>query len=278
VIVCHDHHVTSDVSPDAAIFDQAAADPAMVVLVHGAWHGGWCWASLQAELDSRGIASLAADLPGHGASAAPLTGLQGDAQAVCDTLDMLADRHVGPIVLVGHSYGGAVITQAAAGRDDVNHLVYVAAFALEAGESVLGALGSFERREVALSAAMIPTTDGSATVLDRTAAAGALYGECPPPAVTAAIQRLSPQPMATMTERVDGSPRNEINSTYVVCSRDQAVHPDHQMVMAGRCSQQIELDTDHAPFLSSINEMADIVETVARGVSAGRTDTKVAPR
>jgi pimeloyl-ACP methyl ester carboxylesterase len=51
-----------------------------VVLVHGAWHGAWCWAALQAELENRGIASLAVDLPGHGASNEPFTDLHGDAR------------------------------------------------------------------------------------------------------------------------------------------------------------------------------------------------------
>ena len=71
-----------------------------VVLVHGAWHGAWCWSALQAELDQRGIASIAVDLPGHGASTAPLGDLHGDAAAVA----AVVDRIDGDVVLVGHSY------------------------------------------------------------------------------------------------------------------------------------------------------------------------------
>ena len=140
----------------------------MVVLVHGAWHGAWCWSAVQARLDQRGIASLAVDLPGHGASSEPLGGLHDDAAAVTALLDHLADRNTGPVVLVGHSYGGAVITQAAAGRDDVAHLAYLAAFALDDGESVLGCLASLERHDVDLAAAMVPTADGTTTTLDPT--------------------------------------------------------------------------------------------------------------
>ncbi|MEP4648950.1 MAG: alpha/beta fold hydrolase, partial [Ilumatobacter sp.] len=246
------------------------SSPAFVVLVHGAWHGGWCWAALQTRLDERGIASLSIDLPGHGASTADLTGLHGDAAAVSATLDVLASRDVGPIVLVGHSYGGAVITQAAAGRTDIGHLVYVAAFALDSGESVLSALGSFERRDVDLGAAMIPTADGTATTLDPATAAGALYGECAPETIAVALPRLSPQPMASMTEEVDGSPRDSVESTFVVCSRDRAVHPDHQAAMAARCTHRIELDTDHSPFMSDVDAMTDIVSDIARGVGHTR--------
>lgn len=249
-----------------------ALDP-LVVLVHGAWHGGWCWAGLQSALDQRGVASLAVDLPGHGASVADPTGLYGDARTLTATLDTLADRDAGPIVLVGHSYGGAVITQAAARRSDIGHLVYVAAFALDRGESVLSALGSFERRDVDLAAAMIPTADGTATVLDPASAPGALYGDCTAHAIAAALPRLSRQTMSSMTEEVEGSPRDDIQSTYVVCNRDRAVHPDHQAVMADRCSHRVDLDSDHSPFLSSIDDLAGIVTAIAHAVGERRVES-----
>ena len=231
-----------------------------VVLVHGAWHGAWCWASLQAELDRRGIPSHAIDLPGHGASVRPLGGLHHDAAHLTDTLD-----HLGlvDIVLVGHSYGGAVITHAAAGRTDLAHLVYVAAFALDDGESVNGALRSFDRESVDLAHAVQMHDDGT-TTLDPELAAGALYGACDPAAIDAALPRLSPQPAASMTESVTGSPRDDITSSYLRCLRDQAVPPAHQAVMAARCGEQIDIDTDHSPFLSAIDAVADHLERIAR--------------
>lgn len=240
--------------------------PATVVLVHGAWHGAWCWATFQAELDRRGIASIAIDLPGHGASTAPLTGLHGDAAHLTDALDRLGELGHGDVVLVGHSYGGAVITHAAAGRSDIGHLAYVTAFALDDGESVMGALGSFERHEVALAAAMVIAEDGATSTLEPVAATTALYGDCPPEAVAAALPRLSPQPMATMMESAIGSPRDTIESTYVFCDRDQAIHPAHQAVLAERCTTRVDIDTDHSPFVSAVTELADVIEPIARSV------------
>ena len=254
------HDTTQSRTPQSA---DDTAQPALVVLVHGAWHGAWCWSALQAELDRRGIASLAVDLPGHGTSAEPIGGLHEDAAVVSALLDRLAERDAGSVVLVGHSYGGAVITQAAAGRDDVGHLAYLAAFALDDGESVLGCLGALERHDVDLGAAMVPTADGSATTLDPTTAAPALYGSCPPEAIRAALPRLGPQSMASMTEEVTGAPRDTTPSTYVVCSRDRAVHPAHQRVLAERCSQHHVLDTDHSPFISAVGATADIIEQLA---------------
>jgi pimeloyl-ACP methyl ester carboxylesterase len=234
------------------------------VLVHGAWHGAWCWAALQAELDRHGVPSIAVDLPGHGGSAEPLTGLHGDAAALGNMLDRLQERGTGPVVLVGHSYGGAVITHAATGRNDIRHLVYIAAFALDDGESIIGALGTLERHDVALAAAMMPTADGAATNVDPELAPDALYGQCDPHVVAAALLRLSPQPMATMIEAVAGSPRSAVDSTYVVCLQDRAVHPAHQEVFARRCTNRVELDTDHSPFISAVDDVAAILEAITR--------------
>ena len=245
--------------------------PATVVLVHGAWHGAWCWASLQAELDRRGVPSFAVDLPSHGASVDEATGLHGHAAHLGALLDRLADRGAGPVVLVGHSYGGAVITQAAAGRDDVGHLLYIAAFALDDGESVMGALRAMPRHDVDLSAAMVPTSDGTATTLDGTSAPAALYGDAPPEVIAAAIPRLCAQTTSTMTEKVDGSPRTGIDSTYVVCTRDRAVHPEHQALMAARCTHRLDLATDHSPFLSAVDDVADVVESTSRMVAGSVT-------
>ena len=233
-----------------------------VVLVHGAWHGAWCWATFQGELDRRGIPSYAIDLPGNGASLEPLGDLHHDAAHLAATLDYL---DLTDAVLVGHSYGGAVITQAAVGRSDLAHLVYVAAFALNAGESVLGTLLSFDRHDVDLGAAMRFHDNGTST-LDPELATAALYGACSPEAAAAALPRLSPQPIPVVTEEVTGTPRDTIASTYVRCLQDRAVHPEHQAVFAARCTTHVNLDTDHSPFVSMPAALADILEPIARNV------------
>src|SRR4249920_292329 len=99
--------------------------PASVVLVHGAWHGAWCWEPVVDGLCARGIDVVAVDLPGHGEDRGTLTDLHGDAARVREVLDQLE----APVVLVGHSYGGAVITEAGV-HPNVHQLVYVAAFAI----------------------------------------------------------------------------------------------------------------------------------------------------
>lgn len=239
------------------------SDARHVVLIHGAWHGAWCFSALQNELDRRGVPSYAVDLPGHGASTDPLGNFGDDVSAVRKVLHTLADRGVSAPILVGHSYGGAVISAASGDGTPVNSLVYLAAFALHAGESVLSAMSSFPKHDVALGAAIRMSDDGT-SLLDATAARSALYGSCDDRSIDAAISRLSPQPMSTMAQAVTTSGLGTVPSLYVICSQDRAVHPVHQEIMAARCSRTVTLDTDHSPFLSMVSETADIIENEAR--------------
>jgi pimeloyl-ACP methyl ester carboxylesterase len=238
----------------------------LVLLVHGAWHGAWCWAALQSELDQHGIASLAIDLPGHGASTLPLSDMHGDAQHVAD----IALKIARPVVLVGHSYGGGVIGEAAhilrnSTTAPVQHLLYLTAFCLDAGESVGGLAASLPPEDALLNAAILPGPNGASggtLVLDCTKAHDALYGCCPASVSDAAIARLSPQPIATLGQSASGAPWKTLPSTYVVCEQDQAVHPNHQRIMAERCGTVHSLNTDHSPFVSMTVETAAIIKNI----------------
>jgi pimeloyl-ACP methyl ester carboxylesterase len=189
--------------------------------------------------------------------------MHGDAQHVVDTLATLRSRGIENVVLAGHSYGGAVISQAASTDPSINHLVYIAAFAPEAGQSVMAQLMALPHHDTTLGGALIVGTDGNSTI-NPDFAKESFYGCCNDEVVMASIARLSPQPMVTMTQEVTGSPRETIPSTYVLCSQDQAVHPEHQKIMSQLCTNVITLDTDHSPFASMVIETADILERIAQ--------------
>ena len=243
--------------------------PRTVVLVHGAWHGAWCFSALQHALDERGVPSLAVDLPGHGASTAPLGDLVGDARHVAEVVDLLRERRPDTApVLVGHSYGGAVVTEAAL-HSQVHHLVYLAAFALDEGESVGSFLRSAPPAAALLDQCVVaaPDTPGRppSTVLRRDdQTVQALYGDCHPAEAAAALERLTPQPVDTMRQRITGDARSTTPSTYVVCRNDRAVAPAHQELMAARCTATVRLDADHSPFLSAVEPVADLLAALAR--------------
>ena len=193
--------------------------------------------------------------------------MYGDAQHVVD----VAAKIGGPVVLVGHSYGGGVITEAAHrlashSHVQVRHLVYLTAFCIDEGESVGGLAASLPRQDTLLSGAMLPgptmANDVATFVVDCDKAHDSFYGQCSREVSAAAVQRLSPQPMATFGQPATGAPWKVIPSTYVVCELDNAIHPSHQRIMAARCGTVYSLNTDHSPFASMPQETANIIASI----------------
>jgi pimeloyl-ACP methyl ester carboxylesterase len=236
-----------------------------VVLVHGAWHGAWCWSAMQAELDKLGVPSYAVDLPGHGISDRPLGDLHGDAAYVAEVIERLG----ADVVLVGHSYGGAVITEAATLTEHVAHLVYLTAFVLDEGESLssIPMLDAVTPQPVVGLSKARRTLDDGTIVLDPTEAIPAFYGCCEPAVQQAASLRLSPQPKASFVQPVSGAAWKRLPSTYVRCTQDQTIALAHQDAMATRCGTVLTLDTDHSPFASMPAATAEILERVWRASS-----------
>jgi pimeloyl-ACP methyl ester carboxylesterase len=110
------------------------------VLIHGAWHGSWCWDSVVSLLKKEGHTVKVPNLPGHGGDKTPITelSLQAYTDCVCHILDAQSE----PVILVGHSMGGVVITQAAEFRPEkIKILVYLAAFLPQNGESLFDLIG-----------------------------------------------------------------------------------------------------------------------------------------
>ena len=235
-----------------------------VVLVHGAWHGAWAWERVIPLLAAADIECLAVDLPGHGDDDGPFGDLDSDIARVHQTLDQLH----GDVVLVGHSYGGAVITEAGV-HPAVQHLVYIAAFALKDGESCTSAATTdVEARQVShdgrpnLGAGFVMSS-GDMINLDPSSAAECLYNDCNAETVDWALAHLGPQPLVTL----QGTPKmmawRTKPSTYVVCLEDMAVHPDLQRIMARRCGEVVEWPTDHSPFLCRPDLVAELLVDLA---------------
>ena len=221
-----------------------------LLLIPGAWHGAWSWSALQRELDLLGVASYALDLPGRGASAVPPTGLAGDADAIVQAIAAL-DR---PTLLVAHSYGGAPAGDAAVRAPGVLGVVYIAAFALRAGESVNGFLRAAPRHRVLLGELMRPADDGSLSLDPERA--GEAYGSLPPAEVAAHVARLSVQPAGTFTGLTGADPFGALPTTYVMCDDDDAVHVEHQRILAERCDRSTVIGGGHFPMFTRPAELA----------------------
>ena len=213
------------------------------ILVHGICHGGWCWEKTRLDLEQLGHSVSAPDLP--------LTSLADDANAVVAILDKTA----GPSILVGHSYGGSVISLAANERSDIRHLVYVAAIMLGEGDSFMD-LAKHHPSE--LNQHMVFAADNTITMTDEGARA-CFYNCCDPDTAARAVSRLRPTSVECLKPQPIVEPWASIPSTYVLCSKDNAIVAGLQSVMAQRAAQTVVIDTDHSPFYSSQGELTTIL-------------------
>ena len=223
-----------------------------VVLVHGAWHTGWCWHKVASGLAERGVAVRLTELH-RGSLAADAAAVQADVDGLRATTD-------GRIVVCGHSYGGAAVTSLS--PDGLAHLVYVAAFMLDADETTLGALGTAPA--TALFEAMQALDDGS-TIIDPAKAADVFYADCSPDDQAQAIANLRPQAMGAGFESPQRVCWRRVPSTYVVCAEDRAVHPELQRRFAARASRRMEWPSGHSPFLSRPAQLVDLLISLWAG-------------
>lgn len=222
-----------------------------LVLVHGAWHGSWCWQPVQRQLLRQGVTSEAVDLPGPGRAPGDC-GLRGQA-AWLRRLVATIDREV---VLVGHSYGGQVVSEASAGLSNVVGLVYVAAFLARAGESCrdIDQSGPTPSRPPAREI----TEDGRVLLaLDASMAVEAFYDDCLADVAARACERLTPEVPATVRAPLVHEGWRDHPTRYVVCARDKVLHPSIQERLAKRADTSSRLASGHTPMLSMPTAMAD---------------------
>jgi pimeloyl-ACP methyl ester carboxylesterase len=249
--------------------------PGTVVLVHGAWHGGWCFDDLRAALTSRGVMSIAPDLPGHGSDTAPQADLAGDAQAVIAAMQDVE----GPVVLTGHSYGGSVITQVVAdqaARAKVGHLVYVCAMMSTAGQSFFSLPP--EVHAGSLLGPLMRKAEGGLTAIDTSdlvAAKAAFYGDCTDDQVARAAANLSLQNRANMGRSAAITGAAVVPSTYIACTEDRTIPIAAQRAMIdavldeGTSIDVVEMATSHSPFLSQPDAVANVLAERLAALSRG---------
>ncbi|TCO37640.1 pimeloyl-ACP methyl ester carboxylesterase [Kribbella antiqua] len=239
--------------------DRRAAKP-IIVLVHGAWADASSWEPVVERLQEGGYTVRAL--------ANPLRSLSGDAAYVRAILETVP----GPIVLVGHSYGGAVATNAATGNPNVKALVYVNSFAIDAGETTLGVSGP----DSALNApdpttvfdfvpATLPPTAATDLYLKKSAvftsfATGLSADE---KAVVTASQR--PAALATGIEPSGTPAWRTIPSWYLIGTGDQIIPPEAQRAMAKRAGSTVtEFDAGHLGLITEPGTVTRVIEQAAR--------------
>jgi pimeloyl-ACP methyl ester carboxylesterase len=237
----------------------------IVILIPGAWHGAWCWERVAPLLERQGCAVLTPDLPSHSPTG------QATLETWAHSVAELAASRPGRVMLVGHSRGGAVISQAAEYVvDRVAALVYVSGMLLVHGESVLG-FGADKGMSTALAAAIVPDADGNTLRVRTDSLKAAFYNTTAQPWIDRAASMVHEEPTAPNAtalqltdERFGRVPRY-----YVECLQDQILPPSLQRYMYERvpCRRVIALDTDHSPFYSAPDELAGALLSIAANLS-----------
>jgi pimeloyl-ACP methyl ester carboxylesterase len=220
-----------------------------IVLVHGAFHGAWCWDDVVAELTERGLDCDAVELP--------LTSFSDDITSARSAIAAAGDG----AVVCGHSYGGCVIS-AAADQPGVRRLVYLCALQVDAGEdpnTIMSAMPTALREAV-----QVDKIAGTYSI-DPARQHMLFYGDTDPSEAAALSARLRPMPVSDSWVWWRPPAWRRVPSTYVVCTKDNALHPDAQRQMAKHATEQIEWESDHSPFLTRPGVVADLLARYAAG-------------
>ena len=218
------------------------------ILVHGAWHGSWCWDRVISELGNRPVQTV--DLPSVGDAT---KGLDDDARVLRAAVSAVD----GPVVVTAHSYGGVVASRALAGLANVAHIAYLCSFVLDAEDSLLSAAGGrplpwWQVRE-----------DG---LLDVEDPAQVFFHDVPQALAESSVAALRPQSYRSFNDQQSATAWRTIPSTYLVATEDQAVPVPAQRQMAQRCGRKFELVSSHSPFLSHPDYVVSLLSEIEQAL------------
>lgn len=239
-----------------------------ILLVHGAFHTGECWKVLEPHLAERGFEVHTLTLGGHRGNPRPPGTVS--MQTYGEDVTARAEAIGRPCLLVGHSMGGMVISQAAEQRPGLfSAMIYVTAFAPPFGQSATHELPPISQLMMAAMAAGLEQLPDGTALFPAEASKEVFYNCCTPEAQTFAVLGLSPQPMSggAAPVRTSEARLGSVPKHYIECTLDQALPIESQRAMQSNMRfQSIQtLDTDHSPFLSMPVELADAIAKVAKG-------------
>jgi pimeloyl-ACP methyl ester carboxylesterase len=217
----------------------------LYLLVHGAWHGGWCWSDIQERLRAAGHRSVAPDLPCDDTSA-------GWKEYAATAMSAIRDREE-ELIVVGHSLGGGVLPIIAMNRP-VTRMVFVCSAPPEPGKSLDESLGHLPGLTEPQALAFRDCTDDRGRYLwpDFDTARYAMYADCAEEIALAAYDRLRPQATKPFTERLSIPAWPDVPVTAIVCAQDRMGRPEPLRELARRRFgvEVVELPGGHSPFLS----------------------------
>jgi pimeloyl-ACP methyl ester carboxylesterase len=244
-----------------ARINRVLADP-RIVLVPGGFTGAWMWAGVVALLEREGLEALAVELPTIGDDSAGAD-FYADAASVRAVLDRLEP----PVVLCGHSYGGAVITEGASGpHAAVRELVYLTAAVPDAGDSMVSLMGATAAKQPAAEEEGVTVGDDGLASLDREVARRALFNDCSFERAEEGLARLRPMSLAGGDQPVRDAAWRQLPSVYVRGSEDRMPEAVASNFLE-QAAEVVELPTGHCPNWSRPDLVATLLAKRARLVA-----------
>jgi pimeloyl-ACP methyl ester carboxylesterase len=239
------------IAASAAGHHHASPAKPTVVLVHGAWADGSSWNGVAKVLQGDGYT---VDVPPN-----PLRGLAADSAYLKDYLGTIS----GPVVLVGHSYGGAVISNAAVGHENVKALVFVAAFAPEAGESIGELSGKFPGSTLGETLHEVPLADGTVDLYIEQKKFHQQFA-ADVPAEQAVIDAAAQRPLnTTALNEGSGEPAwKTVPSWFVYPELDRNIPLEAHRFMAERASSHLGVELPGASHAIPASEPAAVAGVI----------------
>jgi pimeloyl-ACP methyl ester carboxylesterase len=225
-----------------------------IVLVHGAWADGSCWSDVIQRLQSDGYHVVAPQFP--------LSSLADDVARLRQVLRF----QDGPTLVVGHSYGGQIVTALGTDAPNVVGLVYIAAFGLDQGESLGGLLA---QGPPTAALAHIFTDEQGFTWLSEDDFVHHFAADVDP--ARAKVMHAVQQALASSTfgDVMDTPAWKALRSWYLVAENDEAIPPDAERQFAARMgAHTVEITSGHVAMVSHPAEVTDLIETAAVELAA----------
>ena len=232
-----------------------------VLLVHGAFAESASWNGVVTDLRRRGYPVIAI--------ANPLRGLRPDAAYTRAVVDSVG----GPVVIAGHSYGGAVMAEAAEGATNVKALVYVASFTLDVGESCGDLAAKFPGSELssALQPVPFPLPDGSMGTdlyIQQDKFHGVFAADVAADVAEQMAATQRPVADTALTDTATAASWKTIPSWAVITTQDLAIPPESMRFMAQRAgSTAVEVEASHAVTVSQPGPVAELIDSAARATA-----------
>lgn len=239
---------------------QTSVKPA-IVLVHGAFADASSWNGVIERLQQQGYTVVA--------PANPLRGVTADSAYTASLLNQID----GPVLLAGHSYGGAVITNAATGNPNVKALVYIAAFAPAAGETLNSIIAAFPGSQIGAALNPVPFNDGTLSGTDLYIQPGQyrnVFLSDFLPQKQALVMAASQRPLAAATfDEPSGTPAwQTIPSWYMVAKQDRTIPPDAERFMAARAhAHTVEVNAPHLAYTTNPGAVTRLIDSAVDSVA-----------